>query len=133
MNKEVSKVITEATKKAADVKAKVETKVAEVKAEVKAPVEEKKVAPVKTTKAAPKKTAAKKTAKTTTEKKTTLVIQYYGKEVSDKEVIDKVKAAYAAESGKKATSIKTLNVYVKPEENAAYYVVNGKAAGKVDL
>lgn len=88
-----------------------------------------------------KKTAAKKTdtKKTTAkkkaaeEKKTTLVLQYYGREYTDAEIIEKVKEAYVAESGKKLATIKELNVYVKPEENAAYYVVNGKVAGRIEL
>lgn len=31
------------------------------------------------------------------------------------------------------SSIKTLQLYLKPEESAAYYVINQKFAGKVDL
>ena len=30
-------------------------------------------------------------------------------------------------------SIKKLSVYVKPEENAAYYVVDDKVQGRIDL
>ena len=42
---------------------------------------------------------------------------------------EKVTAAYEAE-GNKASAIKTLEIYVKPEEGKAYYVVNGDAEGK---
>ena len=31
------------------------------------------------------------------------------------------------------TVVKTVNVYVKPEENKAYYVVNGEITGDIDL
>ena len=47
-------------------------------------------------------------------------------------VEEKVKAQFVAE-GHKASSIKTLNIYVKPFENSAYYVVNGDVTGRVDL
>ncbi|MGN0480921.1 MAG: DUF6465 family protein, partial [Lachnospiraceae bacterium] len=76
-----------------------------------------------------KRNAAKKPV----EKKTNLVIQYFGKEITQDEIVEKVKAAYTADTGKKASGIKELNIYVKPEENAAYYVVDNKAAGRVDL
>ena len=36
-------------------------------------------------------------------------------------------------SGKKESAITSLDIYVKPEENAAYYVINGNFAGKVEL
>lgn len=29
--------------------------------------------------------------------------------------------------------IKTLALYVKPEDNAVYYVVNGESTGKIEL
>ena len=90
--------------------------------------------------AAPKKTTTTKaaTTKTTTAKKetvkkeTVITVQYLGNEVSVASVEEKVKAAFVAE-GNKASSIKTLNIYVKPEEFAAYYVINGDFSGRVDL
>ena len=36
-------------------------------------------------------------------------------------------------SGIRAGCIKTLNIYVKPEEYKAYYVINDKFFGSVDL
>ncbi len=125
---ETEKPVAKAPAKKAATKKAVEKKVEEVKAEPAAAKEEK----TEAKKAPAKKTPAKKTA-TKTEKKTSLVVQYYGKEVTEEEIIEKVKSAYTAETGKKATSIKELTVYVKPEEDAAYYVVNGKAAGRVSL
>ena len=47
-------------------------------------------------------------------------------------VEEKVKAQVVAE-GVKASAIKSLNIYVKPFENAAYYVANGDVTGRVDL
>ena len=43
-------------------------------------------------------------------------------------LIDKVKAAYA-EEGNKADNIKNIEVYIKLDENMAYYVIDGYASG----
>ena len=117
-------VVTEV--KAAEVKA------AEVKAETKteAPKTEEKKAeePKKETKKAPAKRAAAKDIKTS------VVVQFAGKEVTEKELIAAVKKAYT-KKGNKVGDIKTIEIYVKPEENAAYYVVNGVGADdyKIEL
>ena len=95
-------------------------------------------APAKKT-AEPRKAAAKaapKTTKTTKAEKEAVsqnvYIQFAGKEVKTEELVEQVKAAWAAE-GHRASSIKSLELYVKPEENTTYYVINGEAAGKIDL
>lgn len=127
---ETAKATTKAVKTEA---AKVEAVKAEpVKAEaVKA--EPAKVEPAKAE--APKKAPAKKTTvkKASTEKTCNFYIQYAGKQFSYEEVIDKCKEAAAAEMGKKVSSVKTVDIYCKPEEHAAYYVANGKVAGRIDL
>lgn len=41
-------------------------------------------------------------------------------------------AAYVAE-GHRASAIKKLTIYLKPEERKAYYVINEKATGDIDL
>ena len=102
--------------------------------------------PAETTKAAeteakkaeePKKETAKKApAKRTTAKdiKTSVVVQFAGKEVTEKDLIAAVKKAYT-KKGNKVGDIKTIEIYVKPEESAAYYVVNGIGADdyKIEL
>ena len=105
------------------------TEVAEVKVEAEVKETAKK-APAK--KATTKKAATTKTAKAAVKKETVITVQYQGNEVSVASVEEKVKAAFVAE-GHKAGSIKTLNIYVKPEEFAAYYVINEKYSGRVDL
>ena len=118
-------------------------KVAEVKETIKeAEVKETKAAAVKeevkeTAKKAPaKKAPAKKApAKTTTAKKevvTETYIQYAGQETLTAELLTKVKAAYVAE-GHKESAIKSVKLYVKPEDSAVYYVINEKAVGMVSL
>ncbi|MEG0987808.1 MAG: DUF6465 family protein, partial [Clostridium sp.] len=51
-------------------------------------------------------------------------IQYLDREVSAATLVAEAKKAYIA-LGKKEADIKTVDVYVKPEENVAYYAVNG--------
>ena len=85
----------------------------------------------------PKKETAKKTpAKKITAKdiKTSVVVQFAGKEVAEKDLIAAVKKAYT-KKGNKVGDIKTIEIYVKPEESAAYYVVNGVGADdyKIEL
>ena len=126
--------------------AKVETKVeAPVKeAEVKVEVEAVKAEPVKEEKAEAKKATKKAAAKTETVKKETVkkettkksvepavVVQFGGQEVDMATVIENAKKAFEAE-GNKVSSIKEIQIYVKPEEYAAYYVING-VSGRIDL
>ena len=145
--KETVKNVTKAPAKTevkAPVKAEVKTeiktettapKTEEVKAEVKAEVkEEAKKAPAKKAevKEEAKKAPAKKATPAKAEIKTALYVQFAGNEVTEADIIDKVKAAYVAE-GHKESAIKEINLYVKPEEYAVYYVINDKAIGKVNL
>ena len=107
--------------------AKPEAKKAEKKVEDKA---------VKT--AAKKTTTKKTTAKKTTARKTTAkkeikvsaFVEYFGKQVEEKEMIARVKKAWTS-SGKKIGDIKTMELYIKPEESAVYYVINGTETGAV--
>ena len=131
--KEVEKVAE--VKPAAKNEAKVETKTT-AKTDAKATT---KAAANKETKAAAKPVAkkeAKPTAKTTAKKaeevKTTTLVQYQNKEVDMTKVEERVKAQFVSE-GHKSSDIKTVNIYVKPEEYSAYYVINDKFSGRVDL
>lgn len=108
----------------AEVKAAEATETKEVKAEAPKAEEPKK----ETAKKAPaKRTAAK-------DIKTSVVVQFAGKEVIEKDLIAAVKKAYT-KKGNKVGDIKTIEIYVKPEESAAYYVVNGVGADdyKIEL
>lgn len=119
--------------------AKVEAKEA-VKAEaVKEPAAAKKTTEKKTTskKAADKKTeAVEKTTKKKTAKKEAaapqIVVQYDGSEATIDSVVEKITAEYVSE-GHRASSIKNLKVYLKPEDGLAYYVINEKVEGSVNL
>lgn len=120
------------TAKAAETKAKETAKTAEAKAKETAKTAEAKAK--KTTAAAKttaKKTVAKAAAKTSTVK-STIAVQYQNNEVDIAKVEEMVKAQFISE-GHKASSIKKVNIYVKPEEYSAYYVINDKFCGRVDI
>lgn len=128
--------------KKADVKAPaaVTVKAEEKKAEKVVPKKEVKKAETKktttarktATKTTTKKAAApKKAAKTAAaEKKVNMVLQFGGNEYNTDDILEKIKADIQAETGRK--TYKTLDIYVKPEDKIAYYVVNGKP-GSVPL
>ena len=113
---------TETTKTAAVQKT---VKAEPVKAAAKAPAAEKPAAK----KLAAKKTAAKKTS-AKKDIKVKAIVEYYGKQVEEKEIIASVKKAWT-KSGRKVGEIKSIDLYIKPEEGAVYYVINGVDTGAV--
>ena len=141
---------TKAAEKTAEVKPAAEKPVEEKTAEVKSA--EEKTTAVKSEEPA-KKTAAKKTTtrKTTAAKKTTtrtaakttaakkaepvteVYVQYWGKEIHTSEVADRIKKIWTEDMGKKASELKDLKIYIKPEDNGAHYVINGDVTGFIGL
>lgn len=80
------------------------------------------------------KTAAKKApAKKTAVVKETIYLQYLGKEIDKDELVQRVKDIWTKDLEQKAADLKDVTLYLKPEENAAYYVVNGDVTGKIEL
>lgn len=110
VEKAAPKTIDKAVEKAA-------VKPATKKAEVKKPVVKK---------PAVKKPVAKKAVKTS------VIVEYYGKQVEEKTMIANVKKAWT-KKGKRVGDIKTIELYVKPEENAVYYVINGTETGGIEF
>ena len=133
------------TKKTAEAAVETAVKAAEtVKTEAAAPAAEEKKAPAKkaaakkTTapkadaekKPAAKKTAAKAPAKKTAAKKAAeenVFIQQNGAEITAADLIAKAKA----DAGVKAPA--KVDVYVRPEINMVYYVINGEKFGNFEL
>ncbi len=75
-------------------------------------------------------TTAGKTAstapKTTRVRKTVSVsLQYGGMEWTTDVLTERAIVAWAAEHSQKKTAAKDIKLYVKPEENMVYYVING--------
>ena len=65
--------------------------------------------------------------------KATVTVEAAGKQFDITAIADKAVAAYKAMNEKAA--VKTVDVYVKPEEGVAYYVINGEGSAdfKVEL
>ena len=61
-----------------------------------------------------------------------IFIQYGPGESSVGAVVERIRNEYV-EQGHRLSSIKSLKVYLKPEDRSAYYVINDKVAGRVDL
>lgn len=81
--------------------------------------------------AAAEAATAPKKAPAASKKADEVFVQFAGKEFNVPEIVAAAKAAFKEANGRKA--IKSCNVYVKPEENAAYYVINDDFSGKIEL
>ena len=109
-------------------KAAVESVKAAVAAEPVKAVEETAAAVTEEKNPAAKKPAAKKpAAKKPAAPESKVVVQFGGSEVNTDELVEKAKIA------SEVKSIKKVDVYVKPEVNKVYYVVNGDTFGDFDL
>ncbi|MCI9077533.1 MAG: hypothetical protein HFH68_01245 [Lachnospiraceae bacterium] len=77
------------------------------------------------------------TANTTNIKETVhkLYIQYNDLEFSDELLFEAAVNAYCNESGMDKSSVEAVNLYVKPQEGRAYYVINNDAekSGSIEL
>lgn len=81
--------------------------------------------------AAEKKPAVRRTVKKAVNAE--VYVQFLGKEIYAKDVLETVKKIWTEEMGKKEKDLKDVKIYIKPEENAAYYVINGDVTGAVGL
>ena len=123
-----AEVVTEAVKETA----------AEAPAEKPAKKPAAKKAPAKktATKAAEKKTTAKTTTKTAakttraTAPVETVKVQFGGDEYDFAEIKKAVEADYKSKFKGK---VKTIEFYIKPEDKAVYYVINGDFSDKIEL
>ena len=70
-----------------------------------------------------KATAAKPKA---AEPKTTITVQYAGQDITTKSLIAQIKKDF--KKANKGVEIKKIDLYIKPEEAAVYYAVNGKGS-----
>ena len=85
---------------------------------------------VKETKKAPAKKAT--TAKAAV-KKEEVTVEFAGKAYTTEQLVQIAKDVWKYDLGRKATEFKTVKIYVKPEENQAYYVVNDEVTGSFAL
>lgn len=127
--KEVKTTVAEETvekvaEKAAEVKEAVKEKVAEVKETTKAAKAE------TAEKAEPKKTPGRKAAV-----KEEFVLEFAGKQITQEEIKKKVKENWTKVQKNKIKDIKTIKVFLQPENSCAYYTINdeGNDSYKIEL
>lgn len=132
--KKAASEVKQAVKEPAEAKKAVKNAAKKVEKEVKETVK-KAEKETKTAAKTAKKTAS--TAKKAAEKaliNTTvkgLFFEYGDKQIDASALADLARNSYKENGGKAA--VRALELYVKAEDNALYYVVNGKENGKVDL
>lgn len=130
--KAVETVETKAVKAEVETVAKAEPVKAEPVAETAPKAAEKKTARKTATKKAPAKKAAEKSVEAPAEKaaetKTTIILEYCGRQVTETTMIAGAKKVWA-EAGR-TEAIESMELYVKPEDGAVYCVINGEPIGK---
>ena len=114
--KEVAKEVVKETAAAEEAPAKAEEKPAAKAA--------------KTTRTTAKKAPAKAAKK---EAEQEMILQFGGREIKEKDLYERIQQIWIEGYGKKAEELKSLKVYVKPEEFTAYYVINDDVTGSIDL
>lgn len=119
--KQMEKVQEAAEKVIPEVKKTVEEKVIP---EAKKVMEEKVIPETKKVVETVKKAVPKKEAEVA------VFVEYADKQVNTEDKVAAVKEAWTT-AGNKEEDIQTLTLYVKPEEDAVYYVINGTETGKV--
>ena len=131
----VEKVAEKAVEKAAET---VEKTAEAAKTTAKKTATKAKAATTKKAAAAKKTVKAKADAvKTETKKRVTrkptkkIVLQYLGKEFDEAELTERAIAQFNSVEG--GVAVKTITMYLKPEEDAAYYVINDQYTGRVDF
>lgn len=60
--------------------------------------------------------------------KSTMYVEFQGKRLDEKEIIATAKHIWV-ENGNKASELKSLKLYIKPEENKVYYIFNEEQYG----
>ncbi len=140
---EVKKATAKVVAKVPAEEKKVEVKAAEVKApEVKAEVKKEAVkktpaakkAPAKKAPAAKKETVKKETVKKAPAAKKPVVkeevnFQFSGKSYTSEDLIRITRDVWKYDLNGEEEDIQSIELYVKPEENTAYYVINGDVTG----
>ena len=82
-------------------------------------------------KAAEKKTAPKAAAKKAVE--SVLHIQYAGRSYSQEDLLKIARDVWKYDLKRKVGELESVEMYVKPEENKVYYVMNGEVSGCFDI
>ena len=60
-----------------------------------------------------------------------IVLQYLGKEFDEADLTERAVAQFHSVEG--TVAVDTITMYLKPEEDSAYYVINDQYTGRVDF
>ncbi len=96
-------------------------------------VAEKKAPAKKAEKAVAEKKAPAKRAAKKVDVKANVFVQFAGKSFSQDELVKIAQDVWQYDMNMKAEDFKSVEIYVKPEENTAYFVVNGEFPGSFVL
>lgn len=129
--KKVEKAVEPVTKKVEKTVEPVVKKVEEKAAPAAKAVKKETTKAAEKAKTAVKKTAAKAGAKRGPKKEAeaTISVQFSGKSYTTQELVAIAKDVWKYDLKQKASDFKSVELYVKPEENQAYYVINGEHTG----
>ena len=64
--------------------------------------------------------------------KSNVILEFQGNQVEVKDIVEMAKKTWK-DSGNKVSDLKDMRLYVKPEENAIYYVFNDSVDGRLSL
>lgn len=117
-DEKIGKIEKETKKSASALKTKADKKVDDIKDAVEE-IKEK----------ADKKTTSRKPA---AKKNTEIFVQYGELEIKTDDIIEKAKNVFVA-AGNKKTDAKDIKIYIKPEENMVYFVINGDYNGSFSI
>ena len=124
--KAAAKAVGKTEQAASEVKETPEVKAEAKKAPVKKTVAKK--APVKKAEE-PKETVAEKEAGKKAEVKETVNFQFSGKSYTPEALLSICRDVWKYDLNGKEEDFKSVELYVKPEENTTYYVINGNITG----
>ena len=102
---------------------------AEEKAPVKAPVKAEAKKPAAKKETAKKAAPAKKPAAKKAELKSEISVQFGGKSYSQEDLMKIAKDVWKYDLKQNAADLNSVELYVKPEENMVYYVMNKEITG----
>ena len=64
--------------------------------------------------------------------KSNVYVEFYGEQVSQTDIIEEAKKLWK-DSGKKPADLKSLQLYIKPEDDRVYYVFNDDISGSFSI
>jgi hypothetical protein len=64
---------------------------------------------------------------------TALYLQLPGREYSEEDLVKKVEEVWRDKFKRRNHEIKTIDIYLKPKEDKAYFVVNKDVSGDIDI